>query len=178
MVIGRVVEKHADNYRLDIGSATTASLNTIAFEGATKRNRPNIEIGALVYCRVTVADKDLEPEVSCISLTNKHGWMTDQAMFGELKGGYAITVNQELVRILTAPECLILSVLGTHFPFEITVGMNGVVWLNSSTEVSTLVAARAIQASQDIRDIEELKALTSKLVHESGARASAAEDDE
>ena len=61
-----VVSTHRDEYRVDIGSSAYASLPTLAFNGATKRNRPRIDVGALVYTRVTLANKDLEPEVSFI----------------------------------------------------------------------------------------------------------------
>ena len=43
-VIGIVVERHAEEYKVDIGSAYPATLDATAFEGATKRNRPNIQV--------------------------------------------------------------------------------------------------------------------------------------
>jgi hypothetical protein len=170
MVIGTVTERHAESYKLDIGAAHPATLSATAFEGATKRNRPNIlvgpstlrldcitflfhfsielslvfsllfqrtmnqrsssvcgampfaiinicfflyfsslflskidqyksQVGALVFCRVVVADKDMEPEVSCISLTNKHGWMTDQATYGELKDGFMFPCDRQMAEL-------------------------------------------------------------------------------
>lgn len=42
MVIGIVREKHADNFKVDIGAASLASLSILGFEGATKKNRPNV----------------------------------------------------------------------------------------------------------------------------------------
>ena len=44
------------------------------------------EMGTTVYCRVTAADKDMEPELSCVCAMHKKGWMTGQAVFGELLG--------------------------------------------------------------------------------------------
>lgn len=43
-VIGTVVARHAEGYRVDIGSAQMASLDALAFEGATKRNKPNLKV--------------------------------------------------------------------------------------------------------------------------------------
>jgi exosome complex component RRP40 len=43
-VIGIVKNKSAENYRVDIGSAHNASLSVLAFEGATKRNRPMLQV--------------------------------------------------------------------------------------------------------------------------------------
>lgn len=45
-VIGIIVEKHGENYVVDIGAPFSASLPVLAFEGATRRNRPNLQ----VYC--------------------------------------------------------------------------------------------------------------------------------
>lgn len=35
-------------YRVDIGSAHPATLDALAFEGATKRNKPNLKVGGVV----------------------------------------------------------------------------------------------------------------------------------
>lgn len=37
--------KYGEYYRVDIGSAHPAILPYLAFEGATRRNRPNLEVG-------------------------------------------------------------------------------------------------------------------------------------
>lgn len=36
-------------YRVDVGSAHPAQLDGLAFEGATKRNRPILKVNALNY---------------------------------------------------------------------------------------------------------------------------------
>jgi exosome complex component RRP40 len=66
-VVGVVRDKQGEQYRVDIGASHTALLPFLAFEGATKRNRPNLQVGTLVYARVVMANKDMEPEISCIS---------------------------------------------------------------------------------------------------------------
>ena len=43
-VIGLVVGRSGEGWRVDIGSAHSASLDGLAFEGATKRNRPNLKV--------------------------------------------------------------------------------------------------------------------------------------
>lgn len=43
-VIGVVIARSGENWRVDIGSAHMASLDGLAFEGATKRNRPNLKV--------------------------------------------------------------------------------------------------------------------------------------
>ena len=43
-VLGVVTQRAGDVYRVDIGASVLASLSYLAFEGATKKNRPNINV--------------------------------------------------------------------------------------------------------------------------------------
>lgn len=43
-VVGVVTARLGESYRVDIGSAHSANLDALAFEGATKRNRPNLKV--------------------------------------------------------------------------------------------------------------------------------------
>ena len=49
-MIGIVTAKSGDIFKVDVGGSEPASLSYLAFEGATKRNRPNVQvtIGPLV----------------------------------------------------------------------------------------------------------------------------------
>jgi exosome complex component RRP40 len=42
-------------------------LHALAFEGATRRNHPKVQVGDLVYGRLVVANPDMEPEMSCVT---------------------------------------------------------------------------------------------------------------
>ncbi|ETV94845.1 hypothetical protein, variant 1 [Aphanomyces invadans] len=64
-VVGMIVDRNAEFYRVDIGSSSYATLGMLAFDGASKRNRPNLQPGTLVYCRVVRATKDLDACVTC-----------------------------------------------------------------------------------------------------------------
>ena len=44
MVIGRVEDKHSENVKVDLGGAAPATLPMLAFEGATRKNRPNLQV--------------------------------------------------------------------------------------------------------------------------------------
>lgn len=66
MVVGVVTDKHAEQFNLDIRAPFLAKLPVLAFEGATKANRPHLAVGTLVYCRVVLADRAAEPEVTCV----------------------------------------------------------------------------------------------------------------
>lgn len=43
-VIGIVTTKSGDVFKVDFGGSEQASLSYLAFEGATKRNRPNVQV--------------------------------------------------------------------------------------------------------------------------------------
>ena len=148
VVIGVVVEKHAESYRLEIGTTHPARLNTLAFEGASKRNRPNIAVGALVYCRVEVADKDIETELTCISQYIKKDWVTGESLYGELKEGHQFKCSLPLARKLFLGTAAVLAELEKHgIPFEIAAGVNGYVWVRSESPLNTIVIVNAIQNS-------------------------------
>ncbi len=44
-------------YRVNILGASSALLPLLAFDGASKRNKPNLRTGALVFCRMSLADR-------------------------------------------------------------------------------------------------------------------------
>lgn len=45
-MVGVIVDRHAEGWKVDIGAAQLASLPALAFEGATKRNRPPLVVRA------------------------------------------------------------------------------------------------------------------------------------
>ena len=45
-VIGIVTKTGAENFKIDIGSSMPAVLGNLSFEGATKRNRPNLQVSS------------------------------------------------------------------------------------------------------------------------------------
>ena len=93
-VLGTVVSRHGEFYKVDIGAAHAAALGVLSFEGATKRTRPHLEVGALVYGRISLADKDMEPELECMGVNGL------ALGFGELKGGYLVPISLWMARQL------------------------------------------------------------------------------
>lgn len=109
-VIGIVTGKAGEGWRVDIGAAHNASLDGLAFEGATKRNKPNLkvreqiivfsrktqtalQVNSLVYARVSLSHKDMEPELECFDAQTHKA-----AGFGELKGGFLVRCSLGLCR--------------------------------------------------------------------------------
>ena len=84
-IIGQILARTTDTYRVDINSAHPATLPALSFEAATKQNRPQLNITQLVYARVATANKDIEPEIECVDPSTGKS-----AGFGELKGGLLV----------------------------------------------------------------------------------------
>ncbi|XP_058044837.1 exosome complex component RRP40 isoform X2 [Ahaetulla prasina] len=122
-VIGIVTAKAGDIFKLDVGGSEHASLSYLAFEGATKRNRPNVQVGDLIYGQFIVANKDMEPEMVCIDSSSRANGM---GIIGQ--DGFLFKVSLGLIRKLLAPDCEIMSDLGQLYPFELVLGMNGRIW--------------------------------------------------
>ncbi|GAA5960148.1 hypothetical protein JCM3765_002486 [Sporobolomyces pararoseus] len=127
-VLGIITARHSEGFKVDIGSSQFASLDSLAFEGATKRNKPNLKIGTLVYGYLLPTPTFSEPELSCVDQTTQKS-----SGFGELSGGFLIR-NVELgrCRSLLSPKNTILNQLGSKFPFEVAVGMNGRIWVKGT----------------------------------------------
>ena len=141
-VIGVVTNKGGESYQIDIGSSMAASLPFLAFEGATKKNKPQLKIGDLVYGRLSVANKDMEAELVCTDTNGKANGM------GPLKDGFLFTHSLGLARKLLNPDGAIQRILEKVLSFELTVGMNGRTWVNSSKIEHTIVIVNAIEQSE------------------------------
>ncbi|KAJ7134722.1 exosome complex exonuclease RRP40 [Mycena epipterygia] len=140
-VIGVIIQKAGEGFRVDIGSAQPASLDGLAFEGATKRNKPNIKIGNLIYARISLAHKDMEPELECFDAQTRKS-----EGFGELKGGFMVRCSLGMCRLLLDSKHFLLPLLGARFPLEAAVGVNGRVWVSAKDVRETIGIARCIEA--------------------------------
>lgn len=141
--MGLIISKiGVDMFRTDIGAPQPAALSYLHFEGATKKNRPNVKVGDVVYCKIIVDDKEREPEVSCVDTYGKAAGM------GLLDGGMMIQLSLNCVRKITSKQCVLMKFLGKHIPFEVACGMNGRVWVKTASIKSTITVCNAIQNSE------------------------------
>ena len=129
--------------------APLATLPHLAFENATKKTRPQLASGAIVYARVASSlahNKFQEPELTCIHpQTGKADGM------GEIKGGMVFAISRGMAARLLAKKqreeggVVVLELLGGKWPFEVAVGRNGFLWVDAAGDVRrTLVVGRAI----------------------------------
>ncbi|XP_056150001.1 exosome complex component RRP40 [Lampris incognitus] len=144
-VIGIVTVKSGDVFKVDVGGSEQATLSYLAFEGSTKRNRPNVQVGDLVYCQFTIANKDMEPEVVCMDSLGRANGM---GVFGA--EGLLFKVSLGLVRRLLAPESDIMKDVEKLFPCELVVGMNGRVWVKASSIQRTLIIANLLESCENM----------------------------
>ncbi|KFO35406.1 exosome complex component RRP40 [Fukomys damarensis] len=142
-VIGIVTAKSGDIFKVDVGGSEPASLSYLAFEGATKRNRPNVQVGDLIYGQFVVANKDMEPEMVCIDSCGRANGM---GVIGQ--DGLLFKVTLGLIRKLLAPDCEIIQEVGKLYPLEIVFGMNGRIWVKAKTIQQTLILANILEACE------------------------------
>lgn len=147
-VIGQVTKGGVESYSVSLFSAHNGTLPALAFEGATRRNRPNLAVGDLVYARVAAVESWMEPELSCIDAT------TGRAEgLGELKAdaehGYAMLwpVSLALARSMHRPKHQLLPRIAAHFPFEAAVGLNGLVWTRTGTAQQGVALGQLLAAA-------------------------------
>lgn len=170
MVIATVHHSATDVYFANISEySPNASLPNLSFEGATKKTRPQLAPGALIYARVTLANKHMDPELECVSAsTGKSEGL------GPLTGGMIFKVSLAMARrlMLSKPAeqgaLVILEELGgAGVPFEIAVGRNGKVWVDSKNVKTTLAIGKAIIDTDEKKlGVDEQKKLAKKVVRD------------
>ena len=157
-VIGVIISKHSEFYDVDIGAPFIALLPVLAFEGATRRNRPNLKEGDRVYCRIDMADRDLQPTATCVDSAGL------AAGFGPLQGGYVFESSTVFARSLLAqPPPAVLTALGSALPFEMVVGVNGKIWVESPNHRGTILIAMALQACEK-QPVERAESVVAAMV--------------
>ncbi|RMZ89842.1 hypothetical protein DV736_g2922, partial [Chaetothyriales sp. CBS 134916] len=131
IVIAQVRSSGADMFQLYINShSQQAFLPHLAFEGATKKTRPQLKANDLVYAKVVFARRGMEVELSCV---NPSTGKAEPDGLGPLNGGMVFDVSVGLAeRMLKKQNTSFLNELGAKIQggFEIAVGSNGKVWVD------------------------------------------------
>ncbi len=167
LVIATVHHSSTEVYHCSITPYTTfAQLPQLAFEGATKKTRPQLSGGSLIYARISLASKHLDPELECLNpSTGKADGM------GELMGGMVFDISLGMARRLMMPRAgeqggvVVLEELGEKLPFEVAVGRNGRIWIDSKGVRETLLVGRAVmETDQGFLAVEEQRKLVRHLL--------------
>lgn len=126
LVVGVVIKKTGDSLKVDIGSAEFASLSMLAFEGATKKQKPDVQVGDIIYARLLNAHREMEPELICVDQyfkARRLGILSDN--------GFLFNIGLSLAYSVLHMENPLLRTLGKRIPYEIAIGVNGKVWLKT-----------------------------------------------
>ncbi|MCJ1291065.1 exosome non-catalytic core subunit rrp40 [Xylographa carneopallida] len=167
VVVATVHHSSTDVFHCAITPQTTfAQLPHLAFEGVSKKTRPQLSAGSLVYAKVTSASKHMDPEITCCNpSTGKSDGM------GELKEGMVFKVSLGIARRLLAAKqreeggLVILEDIAEKIPFEVAVGRNGNVWVNSKGVKEILLVGKALhETDQQGLNIDEQKKLVKRLL--------------
>ncbi|RJE20647.1 exosome complex exonuclease Rrp40 [Aspergillus sclerotialis] len=157
LVIAQVHHSSAEYFHCMVTPQTPhALLAQLAFEGATKKTRPVLKQGDLVYARVLSigVSAGAEVELTCV---NPATGKAEQGGLGPLTGGMVFDVSTGLAARLTRASSskaeyedgvaglVVLDELGTKLEgiggFEIAVGRNGKVWVDCSNAGDSAIRA-------------------------------------
>lgn len=157
LVVAQVHHTSADYFHCMITPQTPqALLPQLAFEGATKKTRPMLKGGDLVYARVSSVgvSAGAEVELTCV---NPATGKAEPGGLGPLSGGMVFDVSTGMAaRLIRASSSaavdedgveglVVLDELGKKLEsvggFETAVGRNGKVWVDSSNGGDTAVKA-------------------------------------
>ncbi|EPQ29251.1 uncharacterized protein PFL1_03006 [Pseudozyma flocculosa PF-1] len=149
-IIGQITNKGAESYTVHLSAAHSAILPVLSFEGATKRHKPNLAIGTLVYARLLSADRFTEPELTCIDpQTGKaegYGELTATNARGVPQGvAMAYRVSTGLARSLVRPKHDLLRTVAKSITFEAAIGVNGFVWIRAANVAQVVAVGKILK---------------------------------
>jgi exosome complex component RRP40 len=172
LVIAQVRASSTEFFFLYINAhSQQAFLPQLAFEGASKKTRPQLKPNDLVYAKVVFAQKNMDIELSCV---NPSTGKAEPDGLGPLTGGMVFDVSIGLAeRMLKRNGVEFLEELGAKIPggFEVCVGKNGRVWVDCpEAGVRGVCAVGRCLAEVDRGSLQakEQKKLVNRIVHEAG----------
>ncbi|KAG0439404.1 Exosome complex component RRP40 [Dictyocoela muelleri] len=130
LVIGKVIYIHSSYYKLDL-NGVFGILPTLSFLNATKRNKPNLNSGDYVLCRVKRVSDELlldcnENGLGLLKMKNDKVDKENNKVDKEI--GVVLDIESWKVKFLYFNTTLLYK-LGREFKYKIALGMNGKVYL-------------------------------------------------
>ena len=172
LVIAQVYRSGMDFFQLHINShSQQAILPQLAFEGATKKTRPQLKPNDLVYAKVVSAQKNMEVDLTCV---NPSTGKSEPDGLGPLTGGMLFEVSTGLAkRLLNKQGVVVLSELGDKLQggLEVAVGKHGKVWVDCPEGgVKSVIAVGRCLRETDERNLteKEQKKLVNRIISEMG----------
>lgn len=149
LVISTVHHSSTDTFHCSLSPHTPlVLLGQLSFEGATKKTRPQLNPGNLVYARVNKSDKWSDVEIECVSpATGKSDGL------GPLKGGMLFHVSAGLARRLIMGGgkggLVLLEEIGEKIRFEVAIGRNGAIWVDASSVGEVVNIGRILKETDE-----------------------------
>jgi exosome complex component RRP40 len=155
-IIGIITQKSSEFYRVDIGTYTYAVLNAIDFSGATRKSKPNLNLGDIVYAKVSKLNKHDTPTISCTSDIHTKDWASGEAYFGELKEGNIFSFPRQYAWDIMNGYAY--QRIGDYISLEICIGFNGRMWMKSekSIEIHNILVKSLEMSNEEVE----------KMIHE------------
>ena len=150
VIIGVIVDDLGESYSVDVKGPRLATLDALAFDGASRRNSPSLNPGSLVFARVIRSAMDAEPQITCEAPGSgkKKDWTTGESQFGELKGGCVFQISRATCRRLSESNAPLLQAIGKYIPFEVCIGFNGQIWVNAEKPEHVVLVGAVLKASE------------------------------
>lgn len=150
-VIGVITGVYGDGYKVQLSDFSfPVQLSAMAFPNASRKNRPNLKTGNLVYARVSSAIPEIDVEIECVdATTGKDGG------FGLLEGGYLVDVSLAFARnLLFNLDFPLLNLIVKKCKFEIAIGVNGKIWVKTDDLKYTIAVANSIKNCQSVQSAD------------------------
>ena len=109
-VVGVVEDRGADFFRVNIFSGSPALLGRTSFDGASKRNRPDLKRGDVVYCKVSLAEPgmDVGKDPADRSQLSSHRFRAHLRVLGRRAEGLDLGGGGASCRPLSRPKAVLV----------------------------------------------------------------------
>lgn len=147
LVIGIIKVRTSEHFIVDIAAPLDGILGGLEFDGATKRNKPNLQVGATVFCRISEYSKFMGARLSCLNKgynTSKNVSKSEDSKggeMGELKGGLMVYASPHRHPQIQKE---VMERVGKCAKFEAAFGRNGRIWINAGSSHNVNVIANMV----------------------------------
>lgn len=146
-VVGLVSQTYGNYFVVSVANfSSTCVLPFMAFPNASKKNKPKLKTGDLVYARVSKAHPNLPAELECMDSSTgaKEG-------FGLLEEENALVIDISLAfarELLFNLDYPLLPELSKVVEFEVAIGVNGKLWIKTADTLSTLACYKIVSEAE------------------------------
>ena len=140
-------------------------MNSKDFEGASKKTKPNINLGDLVFARILKVNKFDAPILSCISQYDVKNWASGESFFGNLKNGMVFDFPIKYASLFISSDNYVLNRLNDVLSFEIVFGHNGKMWVNSEEDKNIMKLHKILEKSVEMEKEEIEKIINDTFIN-------------